>query len=205
MKILDDICSSITGNAKTRVKDPFFGTFICSWILCNWHYLSLLFWGDGTVPERVGAFYRYLSVTSIFEWNYLFSIPFLISLFYLFVFPWISLLVKYCQHWADEKLMANPNKQFLEQLVQQDIDKRNEVIVHLKQRTIRLEFKAKEAEDKSKEQEVKKKDAEVQLKLSRLELEKRTTKLNLIKDSLKSIVRRSDLLKLLIVSHQLTI
>ncbi|QNP19415.1 cell envelope integrity protein TolA [Providencia rettgeri] len=202
MKIIDDICSSITGNAKTRVKDPFVGTFICSWVLCNWHYLSLLFWGDGTVSERVGAFYLYLSRTPILEWNYLFSIPFLISLFYLFVFPWVSLFVKYCQHWANEKshaqaidierveisqkkdlnierLMANPNKPFLEQLAQQKIDKRDEIIEHLKQRTTRLEAKAIEAKDKTKEQEAKRKDAEIKLKISSLELEKKNNQAEL--------------------------
>ncbi|MEI9715945.1 hypothetical protein V5049_10930 [Moellerella wisconsensis] len=202
MKIIDDICSSITGNAKTRIKDPFVGTFIFSWILCNWYYLSLLFWGDRTIPERVSVFYLYLSDTPIWGWNYIFCIPFLISLFYLFVFPWISLFVKYCQHWVDEKLhaqaiyierieisqkkdlnkeklMANPNKQFLEQLVQQDIDKRNEIIEHLKQRTIRKEAKAIEAKDQSKEQEAKRKDAEVALKISNLELEKKSNQAEL--------------------------
>lgn len=209
MKIIDDICSSITGNAKTRIKDPFVGTFICSWVLCNWYYLSLLFLGDGTVTERVDAFHLYLSRTPIWEWNYLFSIPFLISLFYLFVFPWISLIVKYCQHWADEqlyaqaidierieisqkkdlnkdRLMANPNKPFLEQLVQQDIDKRNEIIKHLKQRTIRLETKAIEAKDKTKEQEAKRKDAEVKLKVSNLELEKKNNQAEIEKEQFEA-------------------
>ncbi|MGJ3352090.1 hypothetical protein [Providencia sp. Je.9.19] len=202
MKIIDDICSSITGNAKTRIKDPFIGTFICSWILCNWYYLSLLFWGDGTVPERVSAFYLYLSVTPIWGWNYIFFIPFFISLFYLFAFPWISLLVKYCQHWADEKLhsqaidverieisqkkelnkdklLANPNKQFLEQLVQHDIDKRNEIITHLKQRTTRLDAKALEAKEKSKEQEERAKEAENKSKMLALELEKKNNQAEL--------------------------
>lgn len=202
MKVIDDIYSSITGNAKTRIKDPFIGTFICSWILCNWHYLSLLFWGDGTVPERVSAFYRYLSATPIWGWNYLFFIPFIISLFYLFIFPWVSLFIKYCQHWADEKLhsqaidierieisqkkelnkdkmLANPNKQFLEQLVQHDIDKRNEIITHLKQRTTRLDAKALEAKTKSKEQEERAKEAESKSKILALELEKKNNQAEL--------------------------
>ncbi|MEY0959985.1 hypothetical protein AB7188_13930 [Providencia rettgeri] len=199
MKVIDDICSSITGNAKTRIKDPFIGTFIFSWVLCNWRYLSLLFWGDGTVPERVSAFYLYLSRTPIWGWNYIFFIPFSISLFYLFAFPWISLIIKYCQHWANEKLhfqavnfeqveisqkkqlnkdklLADPNKQFLEQLVQHDIDKRNEIIKHLKQRTIRLEAKALEAKEKCKEQEEKTKEAENKSKILDLELERKNKK-----------------------------
>ena len=76
MKIIDDIISSIAGNAKTRINDPFLGTFICSWVVCNWNYLSLLFWGDGKASERISAFRNYLSETPILGWNYIFIIPF---------------------------------------------------------------------------------------------------------------------------------
>jgi len=45
MKILEDIWSSIVGNATTRVNDPVRGTFLTSWCICFWHYLGLLFLG----------------------------------------------------------------------------------------------------------------------------------------------------------------
>ncbi|SUI70467.1 Uncharacterised protein [Serratia quinivorans] len=63
-----------------------------------------------------------------------------------------------------EKLKANPNKQFLEQLVQQDIDKRNEILEHLRQRSSRLDSKALEAKEKAKEQEAKTQEAESKAK-----------------------------------------
>lgn len=204
MKIIDDIYSSITGNAKTRINDPFIGTFICSWVVCNWNYLSLLFWGEGKVTERIDFFYNYLSETPAFEWNYVFTIPFFIALFYLFLFPWASLLVNFFQHWANEKLhgqavnieltkitqqkelnkeklRADPNKQFLEQLVQQDIDKRNEILEHLRQRSARLEAKTLEAQEKSKEQEEKTREAESKASSSRLDLEKKNKQAELEK------------------------
>lgn len=197
MKILDDILSSITGNAKTRINDPFIGTFICSWIICNWYYLSLLFLGEGKTTDRVIDFYKYLSGTPVWQWNYVFTIPFSITIFYLFIFPWGSLLVNFIQHWADEKLHAqavdvelvritkqqnlnkeklksNPNKHFLEQLVQQEIDKRNEILGHIKLRATRLESKALEAKEKYKEQEAKAKESESNAHLLILDLEKRT-------------------------------
>ncbi|HFQ5391810.1 TPA: hypothetical protein ACGUP1_000528 [Vibrio vulnificus] len=147
MKLLDDIFSSVTGTAKTRVSDPFLGTFICSWLICNWNYLALLAWGEGSVTERVNAFYIYLLQTPFLGWNSLFVFPFLIALFYLFAFPWLSLVVKFIQKSVNERLheqavaielikvtqqeelnrarlKADPEKQFLEQLVQQDIDKK---------------------------------------------------------------------------------
>ncbi|HIH8976157.1 TPA: hypothetical protein ACYUTM_001228 [Serratia marcescens] len=196
MKALDDIISSVTGNAKARINDPFIGTFICSWVICNWYYLSLLFFGDGKVTERVINFYNYLSGTPVWQWNYVLTIPLLITFIYLFIFPWGSLLVNFFQHWANEKLhaqavdvelmkiskqqnlnkeklKANPNKQFLEQLVQQDIVKRNEIVEHIRLRTSRLEAKALEAKEKHKEQEAKSKEAEINSHLSILDLEKK--------------------------------
>lgn len=196
MKIIDDICASIAGNAKTRINDPFIGTFICSWLVCNWNHLSLLFWGEGKVTERINIFYSYLAETPKWAWNHVFIIPLVIAIIYLFLFPWLSMLINFLQHWANEKLhkqavdrelikidqqknlnkeklKANPNKQFLEQLVQQDIDKRNEILGHLKQRSSRLEAKTVEAKEKAKEQEAKTQEAESKASLLILDLEKK--------------------------------
>lgn len=196
MKIIDDICASIAGNAKTRINDPFIGTFIISWLVCNWNHLSRLFWGEGKVNERIVIFYNYLYETPMWGWNYVLLIPLAITFFYLFLFPWVSMSMNFLQHWANEKLhkqavdrelikinqqknlnkeklKANPNKQFLEQLVQQDIDKRNEILEHLRQRSSRLDSKALEAKEKAKEQEAKTQEAESKAKLLKLELEKK--------------------------------
>lgn len=197
MKLIEDFCSSIAGTAKTRVSDPFIGTFIFSWFVCNWNYVALLFWGEGNATERVGAFYIYLSRTSILGWNSLFVFPFLVTLFYLFAFPWSSLYVKRIQKSVNDKLhqqaveieeekvaqqeslskarlRADPDKQFLEQLVQQEIDKRNEILDHIKQRTVRIEAKANEALSQEKEQEAKTKEAQSNAKAMELELDKKT-------------------------------
>ncbi|HHX8938958.1 TPA: hypothetical protein ACVPL5_000846 [Yersinia enterocolitica] len=204
MKIIDDICASIAGNAKTRINDPFIGTFICSWVVCNWSHLSLLFWGEGKVTERISIFYNYLSETPKWEWNLVFTIPFVIAISYLFLFPWLSIFINFLQHWANEqlhkqavhrelikinqqknlnkeKLKANPNKQFLEQLVQQDIDKRNEILGHMKQRSSRLETKTIEAKEKAKEQDAKTQEAESKASLLILDLEKKNKQAELEK------------------------
>ncbi|MHA0955757.1 MULTISPECIES: hypothetical protein [Enterobacter] len=196
MKFLDDIFTSIAGNAKTKVNDPFIGTFFCSWIICNWKELSLLFWGDGKVSERIDVFYSYLSDTPILGWNKLFLIPFTIAAFYLFLFPWFSFIINFLQHWANEslhkqavdielikinhqknlnkeKLKSNPNKQFLEQLVQQDINKKDIILSHLKERSSRLEQKALEAKSKLKEQEALTQEAQNKENISKLDLEKK--------------------------------
>ncbi|WP_251847195.1 hypothetical protein [Enterobacter hormaechei] len=202
MKFLDDIISSIAGNAKTRINDPFIGTFFCTWIACNWNHLALLFWGEGKVTERINAFYGYLYETPLLKLNYIFMIPFLITLFYLLIFPWGAVAINFIQRWASEKLhgqavdielakinqqkklnkeklLSDPDKQFLEQLAQLDIDKRNEIQEHLRQRGARLAAKALEASEKAKEQMLKTQDAENKEKVSALELEKKTNQAEL--------------------------
>lgn len=197
MKFFDDIVSSIAGNAKTRINDPFIGTFFCTWIACNWNHLALLFWGEGKVTERINSFYNYLYETPTLNINYIFTIPLIITLFYLLVFPWGAVAINFIQRWASEKLhgqavnielakinqqkelnkeklLSDPDKQFLEQLVQQGIDKRNEIQEHLRQRGARLVAKALEASDKAKEQSLKTQDAENKENASALDLEKKT-------------------------------
>lgn len=202
MKFIDDILSSVAGNAKTKIRDPFIGTFVCSWLLCNWNHLSLLLWGEGKIAERINVFYNYLHETPIIEWNHLLSIPFAIALFYLFVFPWLSVFINFLLRKAnealhkqaidveltkvvqqkklnEEKLKANPNKKFLEQLVQQDIDRRSEIQTHLRQRTTRLETKNLAEKAKGEEQEAKAQEAKYKMDASRLELEKKNKQASL--------------------------
>jgi hypothetical protein len=174
MKMLEDIWSSVVGNATTRVRDPVIGTFLTSWIICNWHYLALLFFGEGNATQRVSGFYKYLSSSDFFAFNSIFVIPFIFTLSYLFIFPWLSLFVKYLQAAVNDKLheqavnidlnkvtqqeklnkaklKANPDKQFLEQAVQLDINREEEVSKQRKERTIRFTEKAVEAKAKANE------------------------------------------------------
>lgn len=122
MQILDDIWKSITGNLKTRVTDPFLGSFITSWALCNWDKLALLFFGKGTVNERVSAFSEKLALInnpSLFINDVdLIIMPLLISLFYIFVLPILSL-------WIRGKQKTNIIKQY-NQVVTIDIEKAND-------------------------------------------------------------------------------
>ena len=175
MKILDDIWSSIIGNTKTRVSDPFVGAFVISWVICNWNHLALLFWGEGTNTNRINGFHRYLSETEPFAFNSLLVEPTLLSAAYLLVLPWLSLAVKNLQKFANNKLhqqtidvelnqaaqqeklnkaklRSNPDKQFLEQSVQLEIDRRKEILEQTKLRTIRFTQKAEEAVAKAAEE-----------------------------------------------------
>lgn len=168
MKFIDDILQSISGNTKTKVDDPFIGAFLGSWIACNWSHLATLIWGDGTTKERIDTLSKYLTETNVFALNTIIVIPLFMTIVFLFVFPWVSLLLKWLQKFAHnrlhqqaisievskskrqealnrQKLLANPDKKFLEQNVQLDIDRRKEIIEQLKLRSTKFKENAEAA------------------------------------------------------------
>ncbi|MFK3642454.1 hypothetical protein [Pseudomonas protegens] len=176
MKILDDLWSSVSGAAKVRINDPFIGTFTISWLICNWNQIGLLFWGEGKASERINSFYLYLTTTDLFAFNAILLFPLILTLFYLFVFPWASLLVKACLKVVNDKLykqaisvelyrvrqqedlnkarlLSDPDKQFIGQSVQSDLDRKSEILKHMKDRGERLKSKAVEQEHKAIEAE----------------------------------------------------
>ena len=168
MKFLDDILQSISGNTRTKVNDPFIGAFIGSWIICNWSHLAILIWGDGTTTERIDALSKYLKETDVIALNTIFVIPLFMTILFLFAFPWLSLFLKSMQKFANDrlhqqaisievsktkqqealnrqKLLADPDKKFLEQNVQVDIDRRKELIDQLKLRSAKFKENAEAA------------------------------------------------------------
>lgn len=168
MKMLDDIWASISGNAKTKIDDPFIGAFIGSWIVCNWSGLATLIWGEGSASERIAFFHDYLTKSPWLALNSIVVLPVVFAAFYLFVFPWVSLFFKHLQKTVNDRLhqqavdvelekvkqqedlnkarlRSNPDKQFLEQIVQYDIDKSKEELELLKLQTVLTQKNAEEA------------------------------------------------------------
>lgn len=168
MKFIDDILSAISGSTRTKIEDPFISAFIGSWLICNWDSLALLVWGEGTAADRIAAISKHFHELKIFEFNSLIAIPALMTGLFIFVFPWISLVLKSLLKYANEllheqavaieiskvqrqealnkqRLLADPEKEFLAENVKLDIERRKEVIEQLKQRTIRLKEKAETA------------------------------------------------------------
>jgi hypothetical protein len=199
MKFLEGIWSSVVGNATTRVNDPVIGTFLTSWCICNWHYLGLLFFGEGNATQRISGFYKYWSSSEFFAFNSIFVIPLMFTITYLFIFPWLSLAVKTLQTAVNnklhqqavdidlikvnqqeklnkEKLKINPDKKFLEQIIQLEINRKEEVSKQRKERTIRFTEKTEEAKAKADEAISKKAIASIEedkkVKKSALELQR---------------------------------
>lgn len=174
MKFFDDILQSISSNTKTKVNDPFIGAFVGSWTACNWSSLALLIWGEGNPSERIKIFNDHIKDTDFFAFNTIFTIPLIMTIVFLFLFPWISLFLKFLQDFANTKLheqaisievrktkkqeelnkarlLANPEKKFLEQNVQLEIDRRVELTSQSRARTIKRLKLAEAAEAKSAE------------------------------------------------------
>jgi len=153
MQVLDDIWSSIKGNAKTRIKDPVIGAFVVSWCFCNWDKLALLFWGTEKADNRINELASSMSVITkpslIWTDLDLLLLPISLTLIYLFVLPWLSLWVKKKQNdavlsqhshaieldikKADEQkdlnkavLRANPEKEFLAEEIRLDQQREKE-------------------------------------------------------------------------------
>jgi len=161
MKFLDDILQSISGSTKTKIEDPFIGAFIGSWIICNWANLALLVWGEETAAERISKISSHYQELKIWDFNSLIAIPALMTAVFIFVFPWMSLILKSIQKFANErlhkqaisieigkvqqqetlnklKLKADPEKDFLAQTVKLDIEKEKELAEQLKLQTAKL-------------------------------------------------------------------
>ncbi|MEH6472223.1 MAG: hypothetical protein V7752_13320 [Halopseudomonas sp.] len=165
MQALNDIWSSIKGNATTRVKDPVIGAFIVSWCFCNWDKLAALFWGTKKIDERIQDMANSMSISNSLSDLGLLVFPLLLSVAYLFLLPGLSLWVKKKQdntvlsqhsHAVEldikraveqrelnkAALRADPEKEFLAEEVKIDlqrekdrVERRNKIREYIEQKT----------------------------------------------------------------------
>lgn len=101
MQVLNDIWSSVKGNAKTRINDPIIGAFVISWALFNWDKLALLFFGDKSLELRINKISNNMATIEnpslLWQDLNLVILPVTLSIFYLFLLPHIAL-------WVERKL-----------------------------------------------------------------------------------------------------
>lgn len=162
MQLFGDLISSIKGEINARNKDPIMGTFSLIWITCNWDKLATIIWGAKPFDDRIQDLRESLSIFNFWnDWR-LIILPIILSVFFLFVLPWISLLVKQVQrtviliqhtHSVDvdvskvveqkklrkAALRADPEKEFLAEEVRMDLqeeqhrnDRRNKILEYIK-------------------------------------------------------------------------
>ena len=88
--MINDVLGSFLKSCTYRVKNPICGAFLLSWSLVHWNDLTVLFWGNEKIEERVEIFCAALTE----NWLLLgLLLPLAISVFYLFIVPWVSFYV----------------------------------------------------------------------------------------------------------------
>jgi len=191
MEILDDIWASLKGSAKTRINDPIIGTFICSWVICNWDRLALLFWGIGNIEVRINKVSQemaFINNPSLVWINYdLLLLPLMLTVFYIFIFPKLSYCVEKQikptvisrhDHSVEldtnkaikqkglnkARLRANPKNNFLAQEVEIDINREKSEADLVQEKASAAKSKATEAKAKATIAEIELEKSENQAK-----------------------------------------
>jgi hypothetical protein len=144
MKFIEGIVSAVQGNAKEKLNDPLIGSFIASFIVCNWQHVLVFIFGNAKIEERITAFVTAMKPVGDDWLGDLFGIyllPLLMALAYVVLMPWISIgIAKLTKPAAigkyeaavdleinlaikqrklnEEKLLNDPSKDFLTRVVE---------------------------------------------------------------------------------------
>lgn len=100
LDFLRDIFASFRQTSLERVKSPFLGAFVFSWIGFNWQMLAILFFSKNSIEERLKFINGNFDV-----WNYL-SAPLCTSALIAFLLPQINKAIT--------KIQDKPNSETIE-------------------------------------------------------------------------------------------
>lgn len=80
---MKEIIKSFFETSKERIKNPLIGTFLISWIAINWKPISILFFSNKDIEDRITHIIdNYSSFQSYF------LVPFIITIVYLIILPY---------------------------------------------------------------------------------------------------------------------
>ena len=184
----------------TKVTSPLVGAYIGSFILFNWKYFYVLFWGTGTVENRLSFFNQFVGLNNIESWLY----PLLASLAYVFILPFINLATTHLLKLSDrlrlqtatnnelakieknkevqkQRYLADPDKPFLQREIEAELKEREEKAEKEKLQREAIQAEAQLAKEKLVEQEAITKQAEMEQEKTRISLEKDQSKFRLAK------------------------
>jgi hypothetical protein len=95
---MKDFFISIFKTSEERIKNPFVGTFILSFIVFNWKAILIIVFSSYRIEDRVS----YVS-DNYSDMYYLLVMPLLISIFYTVGLPYLMLLIEKYTFYAFEK------------------------------------------------------------------------------------------------------
>ena len=82
------ILSSIFKSTEERIKNPFMGAFVTSWVLFNWKPILFLVFSSKLIEDKI----EYIQST-FSNINTVFWYPLLATIFYILVLPYLNLLI----------------------------------------------------------------------------------------------------------------
>lgn len=89
MNTFKEFLFSFLEASRERLKNPVIGAFFLAWVTINWRIISILFWSDKTVENRI----EYIE-QNYFDENINFWIPLMVVGFYAFLLPYLMLLIE---------------------------------------------------------------------------------------------------------------
>jgi len=177
MKFIEGIVSAVQGNTKEKLNDPLIGSFLVSFIICNWQHVLVFTFGNGKIEERIITFIKAMTpagdglawFTSL---SGIYLLPLVMALGYVIVMPWISIgiakLVKPAavgKHKAavdleidlavkqrklnEEKLLNDPSKEFLSKVVDNRLKEELIVIEREYHNASQMKYDAQKAKDEA--------------------------------------------------------
>jgi hypothetical protein len=161
---MKDILNSWAKDNQVRITSPVIGAFISSWILFNWDRFLLLFWGSGTLSERLKHFQETTNFSDYQFWLW----PLIMALIYVFVLPYLNVWTQKTKRHAEllrfnEVVDTDITKEIKLALLNEEKYKSNPDNDYLGQK-IKFEQELKEAEVKKSQAEANKEQAEAEMK-----------------------------------------
>ncbi len=90
---MKDEYDSFKEELKNRFTSPFTGKFILAWIVCNWQIFYITFFVDEDKLEsknRLTFIKEYLSIDSLIDFLLIYAVPFFLTCFLVWIFPFFS-------------------------------------------------------------------------------------------------------------------
>lgn len=104
----DEITKPIIDELSSRLKAPFFGGFIFSWIIINWEKIAILISSKENIYTRIDKIknIEQLHLPIIGTWHTsTFFIPLISSILITLITPFITLAFKKMQQWANVRII----------------------------------------------------------------------------------------------------
>ncbi|PMG50481.1 hypothetical protein [Vibrio splendidus] len=144
--MIKELLTSWFNENKVKITSPVVGSFIGAWVLFNWKSFLLLFWGAGTLEERLKTFDTDIVISNFNIW----LCPLLVALAYAFGLPYLNILTQKVRGHADrlrykEVIKVDIKKAQLKAGLNEEIYKSDPTNLYLG-RKIEAELKKMEAE-----------------------------------------------------------